>query len=145
MAYIPAESGGSSQDIIDMSIFDDYEHFTQPTIAKNASNVDRLTSLTGGYKQVGKNVYVRLTCTLNQTAFDTSVSSMGNFTLLSNMPEPAYWTPVLTGGYNLKTVMSGLIMRNSAGNPGFFTVTLKQDEILLNSSRIYVQGIYRTA
>jgi hypothetical protein len=133
-------SGG---DYIDMSVFDDWANFDQPDIVNGINDQPRFSSITGGYKQVGKNVYVRMSGTFNPSAFDTSITEPTPFTLFRNMPEPAYFTPVLTGALVIKTAMGGMMMRQNPGYPGFFQVTLKPSEIT-NSSRIYIQGVYRT-
>ena len=143
MAYIPAESGGGSQDIIDMSIFDDWANFDQPDIVNGINNQPRFSDITGGYKQVGKNVYVRMSGAFNSSAFDTSVTDPTSFTLVRNMPEPAYWTPIPTAPYVIKTATGGIVQKNNPGNPGYFTATLKPSEIT-NNGRIYMQGVYRT-
>ena len=133
-------SGG---DYIDMSVFDDYENFDQPDIQNGINDQPRFSSITGGYKQVGKNVYVRMSGTFNPSAFDTSVTDPTAFTLVRNMPEPAYWQPISMGTYIIKTAMGGMIMRQNPGYPGYLNVTLIPSEIV-NGSRIYIQGVYRT-
>lgn len=142
MIYAPMSEGGGG-DALDMSIFDDYENFDQPNIVNGINDQPRLSSITGGYKQVGKTVYVRFSGVFNASAFDTSRTDPIAFTLANNMPEPAYWTPVIVAPYVIKTAMGGIIQRANAGNPGYFTVTLIPSEIV-NGSRVYVQGAYRT-
>lgn len=142
MIYGPMGVGGGG-DALDMSVFDDYENFDQPNIVNGINSQPRLSSITGGYKQVGKTCYIRMSGTFNPSAFDTSATDPTIFTLVNNMPEPAYWTPVIVAPYVIKTAMGGMILRNNAGNPGYLNVALKPSEIT-NGSRIYIQGAYRT-
>ena len=134
MAFIPMESGAG--DVIDMSVFEDYANFTQPTLGASVS------SASGGYKRVGNLVYVYMAFYLDKNAFDTS-TSISYLNLATGLPEPLTWTPFAVGRWGISTVVGGTLGKYGAGQTGWLTAGVIPNEVKNSSSpRIIVKFVY---
>lgn len=90
----------------------------------------RVTNVIGGYKQIGKTVYVDVVCTLNATLSNTqSLPRLSYWEMLSNLPKASHNNSPLNITY----------WSNNDTRPVLSQAYMYQNQDSLNSS-IYITG-----